>query len=257
MFYKKQGYPEEGEIAVATVKKILYHSVFATLDEYASMEGMIHISEISPGRIRNIRDYVKEGKQIICKILRIDRQKGHIDLSLRRVSTTQRINKTADWKQEQKAEKALGVLGKKLDKSLEVMYKELGHKLIDEYGSLNKSFQRFALDHEELEELKLPKKLEDEITNTILEKIKPKKVEVKGIFEIQLESPNGVEVIKKTLLKLQKGEISITYISAPKYKVSITATDYKTAEGLLKQVQDDATKDIESAGGTILFSKLK
>ena len=247
MFYKKQGYPEEGEIAVATVKKILYHSVFATLDEYASMEGMIHISEISPGRIRNIRDYVKEGKQIICKILRIDRQKGHIDLSLRRVSTTQRINKTADWKQEQKAEKALGVLGKKLDKSLEVMYKELGHK----------SFQRFALDHEELEELKLPKKLEDEITNTILEKIKPKKVEVKGIFEIQLESPNGVEVIKKTLLKLQKGEISITYISAPKYKVSITATDYKTAEGLLKQVQDDATKDIESAGGTILFSKLK
>ena len=119
MFYKKQGYPEEGEIAVATVKKILYHSVFATLDEYASMEGMIHISEISPGRIRNIRDYVKEGKQIICKILRIDRQKGHIDLSLRRVSTTQRINKTADWKQEQKAEKALGVLGKKLDKSLD------------------------------------------------------------------------------------------------------------------------------------------
>ncbi len=257
MFFKKQGFPEEGEIAIATVKKILYHSVFATLDEYAIKEGMIHISEISPGRIRNIRDYVREGKQIVCKILKIDRQKGHIDLSIRRVSTTQKINKTAEWKQELKAEKALDSLGKKLEKNLETMYKELGYKLIDEYGSLNKAFQRFALDPEELEELKLPKKLEQEITDTILEKIKPKKVEVKGILEIETEAPNGIEIIKKTLVKLQKGEIKIAYISAPKYKVSITASDYKTAEGLLKQLEEDAVKEIESAGGTISFSKLK
>ncbi len=257
MFYKKQGYPEEGEIVIATVKKILYHSVFATLDEYHTMEGMIHISEISPGRIRNINDYVKEGKQIVCKVLKTDKQKGHIDLSIRRVSTTQKINKTADWKQEQKAEKALEILGKKLNKKLDIMYKELGYKLIDEYSSLNKAFQRFALDPEELQETDIPKQLQDEITATILEKIKPKKVEVKGVFEIQVESPDGVEVIKKTLLKLQKGEISISYISAPKYKISITANDYKTAEGLLKQLQDDATKEIESAGGTISFLKQK
>ena len=104
MFYKKNGFPEEGEIVLCTVKKILYHSVFAILDEYKHIEGMIHISEISPGRIRNIRDYVKEGKQIVCKVLNINKQKGNIDLSIRRVGTNQKRNKNSEWKQETKAE---------------------------------------------------------------------------------------------------------------------------------------------------------
>ncbi len=58
----KKTFPDEKEIVVCTVKKILRDSIFATLDAYEGKEGMIHISEIAPGRIRNIRDYVKEGK---------------------------------------------------------------------------------------------------------------------------------------------------------------------------------------------------
>ena len=68
MFYKKQGIPEENEIVICTVKKILPHGVFVSIDEYKDKEGLIHISEISPGRVRNIRDFVEEGKKIVCKI---------------------------------------------------------------------------------------------------------------------------------------------------------------------------------------------
>jgi translation initiation factor 2 subunit 1 len=257
MFYRKKGFPEEGEIVLCTVKKILYHSVFAVLDEYQNIEGMIHISEISPGRIRNIRDYVKEGKQIVCKILKIDKQKGHIDLSIRRVGTNQKRNKNSEWKQEAKAEKLLELIGKDLDKNLAMMYKEVGYILKEEYGTLNKAFERFVMEPDEVTELNLPKKLEETLIKIVLEKIQPKKAEVKGILELSLETPNGVEVIKKTLTNLQKGEITITYISAPKYKLKVTASDYKTAEGILKQVQEDAISDIESAGGTASFSKLK
>ena len=92
MLYKKQGFPEESELVMCTVSNIQYHSVFADLDEYGR-QGMIHISEISPGRIRNIRDYVKEGKKIVCKVLRVNSERGHIDLSLRRVNEAQRKNK--------------------------------------------------------------------------------------------------------------------------------------------------------------------
>ena len=87
---KKKGFPEEDDIVLCTVKKILYHSVFVTLDEYDNLEGMIHISEIAPGRIRNIRDYVREGKKLVCKVLRVRKEKGHFDLSLRRVNEGQR-----------------------------------------------------------------------------------------------------------------------------------------------------------------------
>ena len=77
-------------------------------------QGLVHISEIAPGRIRNIRDYVSEDRQIICKVLRIDQQKGHIDLSLRRVNSHQRVAKLEEIKQENKAETLVQNLAKKV-----------------------------------------------------------------------------------------------------------------------------------------------
>ena len=64
MLLKKEGFPEEDELVMCTITKVQFHSVFAQLDEY-DKGGMIHISEVSPGRIRNIRDFVKEGKKVV------------------------------------------------------------------------------------------------------------------------------------------------------------------------------------------------
>src|SRR3989304_3207775 len=64
-FFRKKGFPEEHELLICTVTKVDLQGVFVSIDEYA-IQGMIHISEIAPGRIRNIRDYVKEGKVIVC-----------------------------------------------------------------------------------------------------------------------------------------------------------------------------------------------
>jgi len=249
--------PEEGEIVLCTVKKILYHSVFVTIDEYETLEGMLHISEISPGRIRNIRDYVKEGKQIVCKILKIDKIKGHIDLSLRRVNTTQKINKSKEFKQEQKAEKILEHIGKELNKDLKQMYQEVGGKLIEEYGSLNNAYENILLDPERLKSLKVPKKLSETLNKKIEEKIKTPEIEVKEIMELSINKSNGIEIVKKILAKLQKGEIKITYISAPHYKIAIKASDYKTAEGILLQLNEDAEKLVDEANGEISFSRIK
>jgi|TARA_Y100000310_G_scaffold323291_1_gene383437 translation initiation factor 2 subunit 1 len=257
MYYKKKGMPEEGEIVLCTVKKILYHSVFSTIDEYATLEGMIHISEISPGRIRNIRDYVKEGKQIVCKILRIDKIKGHIDLSIRRVNTTQKINKIKEFKQEQRAEKILELIGKELNNDLPKMYKELGHKLIEDYGSINNAFENFALDDELIDDLKLPRKSSDLLKKIIEEKIKIPEIEVKETLEITTEKPNGIEIIKKILTKLQKGDIKLTYLGSPKYKIVVKASDYKTAEGIMNQLNKDAQKMADEEGAIITYSKIK
>ncbi len=46
-------------------------------------EGLLHVSEISSSWIRNIRDFVREGQKMVLKVLRVDLEKGHIDLSLR------------------------------------------------------------------------------------------------------------------------------------------------------------------------------
>src|SRR3990167_5178204 len=104
MLFKKQGFPEEGDLILCTVTSVQFHSVFVDLDEYGR-NGMIHISEVAPGRIRNIRDYVKENKKVVCKVLKINREKGYIDISLRRVNEKEKKRKIEEMKREQLAEK--------------------------------------------------------------------------------------------------------------------------------------------------------
>ena len=247
MLYKKQGLPEDGEIIICTVERISSHTVFVKIDGYDNLEGMIHISEISPGRIRNLRDFVKEGKKIVCKVLKI-RDVGHIELSLRRVTTSYRINKLNEYKQEEKAEKLLEQIGKKLKLSLEDMYKQVGYKAIEKYGLLNAFFNQISVEGEKpLAELKIDKKISKLICEIIQEKIKPIEIKVQASLILKSFSPNGIDQIKKALSLAKNSKI--TYISAPKYNLEIISTDYKIAENLLKEDTDKIIKEITASGG--------
>jgi len=216
----------------------LPHSVFVYIDEYQNLEGMIHISEISPGRIRNLRDFVKEGKKIVCKVLRIKRERNQIDLSLRRVNQSERIKKNNNYKQEQKAEKLLEHIGKKLNLKIEEAYKKIGYKVINEYESLYSGFQNFVLEPELISSLELDKKEEKIVLEIIQDKIKPPEVTISAFITIQNKNSNGIEIIKETLLKLKDNNLEIQYISAPKYKLTIKAPDYKTAESTFRDIQE-------------------
>jgi len=83
MHYKKEGLPEEGDIVICTVKNILHHSVFASLDEYKNVEGLIHISELSWKRVDNPEDIVKVAENIKAEIIGIDNNK--ITLSIKKL----------------------------------------------------------------------------------------------------------------------------------------------------------------------------
>jgi len=107
MLLKRTNFPEENELVLCTITSVQYHSVFAKLDEFEHRSGMIHISEVAPGRIRNMREFVQEGKKVICKILKVDIERNRIDLSLRRVNDSQKRQKNAQIKREQQAEKIL------------------------------------------------------------------------------------------------------------------------------------------------------
>ncbi|MEM2056465.1 MAG: S1 RNA-binding domain-containing protein, partial [Thermoplasmatales archaeon] len=78
--------PEVGDIVVCTVKEVRDFGVVCTLDEFNNKEGFIHISEITSGWIKYIRDYVREGQRIVCKVLDANPSRGRFDLSLRRVN---------------------------------------------------------------------------------------------------------------------------------------------------------------------------
>ena len=240
MYYKRNGTPEINEIVLCKVTKIFPSSVFVELLEYPGKSGIVHISEVSPGRIRNLRDYVSVGRQIVCKILRVDREKGHIDLSLRRVNSNQRREKLDEVKQELKAESLIRNLAKKLGKKTEALYDEVGSKVLNEYSHLHLCFKDVVDGDIDLKKIGLPAKLAEELTSAILDKFKPARITIQGEIKIQTYHSEGVEKIKKTLTAIEKisPTINLFYLGAGRYKLVIEDVDYKPAEKNLLKVQD-------------------
>jgi len=261
MFFKKKGLPEESDLIIGVVKKVLPHSVFVIFQEYENLEGMIHMSEVSPGRIRNIRDYVVEGKKLVCKVLRVDAQKRHIDLSLRRVSISQRNTKNELYKQEEKAEKILEIVAKNLKTDIKDVYEKVGYQIIENYGSLTKPFYDIVKGELDFLELKLPKKYIDELINVVKKKIKIPEVTISGILILRSEKEDGVNIIKKVLLNSQKFaaekkyKIKLRYIGAPNYKLEIISSDFKSAEKIIKEVTENISKDMEKEGSISEFKR--
>ncbi|MCA9820525.1 MAG: RNA-binding protein, partial [Nitrosarchaeum sp.] len=91
----------------------------------------------------------------------------------------------------------------------------------------------------------------------VCSKIKLPSVEIRGIMEITNNRSDGVEVIKKSLLDAIKKDptIDITYLGAPKYRLAITADDFKTAEKVLKPIIEEIQKKVEKNNGTFKFTR--
>ncbi|MBI2653779.1 translation initiation factor IF-2 subunit alpha [Candidatus Woesearchaeota archaeon] len=256
MLFKKQGFPEEGELVLCTVTSVQFHSVFVDLDEYGK-GGLIHISEVSPGRIRNIRDFVKEGKKVVCKILRINKEKGYIDLSLRRVNESEKRRKIDEIKKEQNAEKIVEIAAGKIGLKTEQLYNEILEK-IKNYGFLHEFFEEASKDESVLEKSGIDKKHLKIIDDTIKQRIKPTEVEITGKLKIMIFAPNGIDIIKESLKKAEhaaKGRISISYLGSGTYRFMVKASDYKEAEKIISDAVESAVNNVTKNAGTAEFAR--
>jgi general stress protein 13 len=73
----------KGRILKGVVTGIEPYGVFVQFDDYYS--GLIHISEISDGFVKDPADYVKIGEIINTKIIDVDDQMGHLKLSIKNI----------------------------------------------------------------------------------------------------------------------------------------------------------------------------
>ncbi|MEM4263827.1 MAG: S1 RNA-binding domain-containing protein [Candidatus Woesearchaeota archaeon] len=249
--------PQEDELVLCTVTAVQYNSVFAKLDEYGKT-GMIHISEIAPGRIRNIRDYVVEGKKIVCQVLRIDPEKGHIDLSLRRVNEMQKRKKLDSIKQEQLSEKIIEFVANKRKENVEALCNTISEKILEKYPSLFDAFEGVVRGEVDLAKI-LDKDLAKELTDVIKQRIRLHEIEVGGDIKLISYAPNGVEVVKAALKKAQESKSSpvIKYKGAGTYSITIKSDDYKAAEKALKQAVDEMLKYAKEHKAIAEFTRIE
>jgi len=257
LIIKREGYPSKGEIVIGTVTRVLDFGAFVSLDEYENKEGFVHIREVASGWIKDIRDYVKKGQKVVCKVLNVDKKRGHIDLSIKDVNERQRKEKIQEWKNELKAFKWLEIIGKKLGIQEDKLF-EIGKKLIDEYDSVYIAFEEAAYEGYEVLIPVVGEEIAKEIGELAREHIKPKRVKVRGYFELKSLASDGVERIKKALQAAYRAkrdgvDIKIEYAGAPRYRVVIEADDYKTAESVLRNAIGRVTRSAKRLGVEVNF----
>ena len=249
MLLKRKGFPEENELVMCTVTSVQYHSVFAKLDEFVDKSGMIHISEVAPGRIRNMREYVQEGKKVVCKILKVDRERNRIDLSLRRVNDSQKREKNAQIKKEQQAEKILEYFAKTQKLEFRPLYTAVTQALFDEsqdahYVYLADAFDDVVNQGLDLTEQGINKKIATPLMELIRTRIKPPEVEIEGVLGVSSYAPDGIDLVRKSLIALRDAaeNLTVAYKGGGKYIVRVKGPDYRTAEKTLQGAMDTFNK---------------
>lgn len=245
-------YPEAGEYVLGNIKKIVPYGAFVELDEYRSQDAFLHISEISSGWIRNIREHIKEGQKVVVLVVRVDKEKRQIDVSLKKVSEADRKRKLESRQLEKRSEKLLERAGLKIHKTLLMAQREIAPILVAEYGDLYSAFESFSKG--EAPSPKIPAAWAAALADVAKVEIKEKEVTVRASLMLESFAGNGIEQIHSLLasiaaLSAGKTKVSLLYLGAPNYYVDVISTDLKSAEGALNKaraiLEKSSGKDLE------------
>jgi translation initiation factor 2 subunit 1 len=248
-----QRLPEEGEIIILTFWKVTGHGAYVTLDDYNNMTGFLHISEIATGWIRNIGRYVRPKQKAVQKVIRVNKGRGEVDTSLKQVSTEERESKLIEVKKNKEAT-FFDIVKSKLKLTV-LQVQEIGDRVLQKYDYVYDAFE--AISRKGLESIQNIG-LSPEIKNVIEEasgRIPIPLVEIGGIMEITSKKPDGIELIKNMLANAEgnKGVASSTikYIGAPRYRIVMTAENFKLAEKFMNNTVEKTRTSTEKKHGTL------
>ena len=220
---------EENDLALCTIKRLEGTTVFLEIE--GNGEGTMIFSEVSAGRIRNIRDFIIINKKIVCKVLRIKGE--NIELSLRRVSGKERDEVLDKYKKERVLISILKpILKEKTPQILEKI--KLQYELAD--------FLDEARENPKLIEKFVPKSEIEQLKKILTEKKEKEKIATKNIT-LKSQSESGIKDIKE-VLTTNKAEIR--YLGSGKFSISTKAKEYKIAnhslEKIINEIKESAKK---------------
>jgi translation initiation factor 2 subunit 1 len=206
---------------------------------------------------------VRENQKLVLKILRVDVEKGHIDLSLRRVNKRERIDKIKSWKEQRKGEALLYAVADKTGLSKEEISQKVGTVLEEKFG-LYAGFEKVAkVGVTVVTELGISEDIAKVIAQVAEERIKIKLVKIRGVVEVRCPQRNGIKCIQESFNKAKKvhqvkdAKIEFTVIAAPKYRVEVSADNWKRAEEVIQKVSESIIANITRSGGHGDFKREK
>lgn len=259
-FYANR-FPEVEDVVMVNVRSIAEMGAYVHLLEYNNIEGMILLSELSRRRIRSINKLIRVGRNECVVVIRVDKDKGYIDLSKRRVSPEEVV------KCEERFAKAKAVnsilrhvgelLGYKNDTQLEDLYKKTAWLFDEKFKKPTACYDLFkhaVTNPETLDECEIDEKTKEVLLENIKRRLTPQSVKIRADIEVACTNYEGVDAVKRALkkgleLSTEAMPIKINLIAPPQYVVTTQTLERTDGLNMLNSALQAIKASIEEAGG--------
>mmetsp|Transcript_21516 Transcript_21516/g.46766 ORF Transcript_21516/g.46766 Transcript_21516/m.46766 type:complete len:341 (+) Transcript_21516:158-1180(+) len=262
-FYEAK-YPEIESLVMVNVRTIADMGAYVSLLEYNNIEGLILLSELSRRRIRSINKLIRVGRNEVAMVLRVDKDKGYIDLSKRRVSPE---DVAACEDKFNKAKAVHGVLRHLAERRkcyLEDLYERIAWPLYKKYGHAYDAF-KIALAEEstgggdsEVQDpfstLVVPDDIIEELKLYIRRRLAPQPIKIRADVEVSCFTYEGIDAIRDALFAgiavgTDNSPIKIRLIAPPIYVLSTMTLEKEAGIALLQKSIDVILAKISEKGG--------
>ncbi|KAG7192506.1 eukaryotic translation initiation factor 2 subunit alpha [Scheffersomyces spartinae] len=253
--YYENKYPEVDEVVMVNVQEIAEMGAYVKLLEYDNIEGMVLLSELSRRRIRSIQKLIRVGKNEVAVVLRVDKEKGYIDLSKRRVSAEDIVKCDERYNKSKAVHSILRHCAEKFNVSLEELYKTIGWPLSRKYGHSYDAFKLSITDPSIFDDIVPPSSdVLDELKLYISRRLTPQAIKIRADVEVSCFSYEGIDAIKRALRSAEEEstehiQVKAKLVAAPLYVLSAQSLDKKQGIALLEKAIEKITTSIEKDGG--------
>ncbi|GMG40041.1 unnamed protein product [Ambrosiozyma monospora] len=253
-FYENK-YPEVDEVVMVNVQQIAEMGAYVKLLEYDNIEGMVLLSELSRRRIRSIQKLIRVGRNEVAVVLRVDKEKGYIDLSKRRVSSEEIVKCEERYNKSKAVHSILRRCAEKFNVPLESIYESIAWPLAKEYGHAFDAFRISITNPSVFDTVKAPSEdILADLKDHISRRLTPQAIKCRADIEVSCFSYQGIDAIKEALtageaLSTEQNQIKVKLVAAPKYVITTQSLDKTTGIESLNQAIDVINSVITKYGG--------
>lgn len=240
-------YPREGEIVIARVVSIGADGLTLNLLEYGDVEGLVLLGELSKKRVRNIHQVTKVGNIETCNVLKVDEQKGYIDLSMSKVTENEKAECKETSARNKLAYHIMSKAARRVGMSVSELYEKMGYDKEEEFGSLYYFFARVK----DNGDIMADDKVGDAVKGLIKEQFQASTYKVRADIDVTCPARGGIDSIKKVFnaaLGLD-ARLEFNLIKTPTYSVTRVSGNKDRAYEVVREACDVLVSSIQKEGG--------
>lgn len=145
---------------------------------------MILLSELSRRRIRSIQKLIRVGRNEVVVVLRVDKDKGYIDLSKRRVSPEDIIKCEERYNKSKMVHSIMRHVAEKTNTPIQELYENIGWPLNKKYGHSIDAFKLSITNPDVWNDVTFPNDVvKEELQTYISKRLTPQPTKVRSDIE--------------------------------------------------------------------------